>query len=139
MFYNIYHNIYHNINAMLGVVFHTLKGVPGLSSLGSKIIDVAKVLDMSHRRRLFCIFDSEYPFTLKITYNEPKSTWHISPVVGRYTGAAFHPSVDLTQTLTKRYSSLDEVQKEIDEIKLKQLKLAEYAKKIEQDILNSDK
>ena len=108
-----------------GILKHTLRGLNGWSLLCIKEIDVMKVVEIAHRRRLFCIFDREYPWTLTIEYNEP--TESIEPV---YTtgGAGFTISVELTQSITKRYQTERQVLTEISQIKRKQAGMIEWQK-----------
>ena len=54
------------MSLLRGVVFHTLKGIDGYSSLNYSKIDVAKVVDITWRKRLFCIHDREQKFMVEI-------------------------------------------------------------------------
>ena len=104
-----------------GVFFYTLKGINGLSSLSISRIDIAKVMSLAYRKRLFCIFDREYPFTLQITYNEPKTVTTASPVFGKHNGGVvLHRHTEQEQLITKRYMSEKDVVAEINEITKRQ-------------------
>lgn len=104
-----------------GVFFHTLKGINGLSYLNISCIDISKIKSMTYRRRLFCIFEKDYPFTLEIIYKEPKTEIRINPVLaGNNVGAGLHQYTSFTQIITKRYKCENDVFDEIKEIKRKE-------------------
>jgi hypothetical protein len=79
-------------------VSHILSGIDGWSFLFIRIIDVNKVINIKYYKRLFCVFENEYKYTLKITYDEP---FNYSSI--------FLP----TSKLTKRYKTEMECQNEI--------------------------
>ena len=112
---------------MQGLIFHTLKGIRGWSSLNISTIDVHKVINIEHKKRLFCLFDRQYPYSLEIVYNEPTEIPAVAPVFNPRSHAGVGHVVlhntYLTQTITKRYATEKEVQTEIAEIEAKQEKL----------------
>jgi len=69
---------------MKGIIFHTLKGINGWSFLKLQKIDVCKILNIKYNKKLFCIFDYEYKYTLEIEieYLEPNKNFYIKPVYG---------------------------------------------------------
>jgi hypothetical protein len=82
------------------------------------------------------IFDRTHPYTLQITYSEPIERLMAAPVIGGQGGTAIVKQVDLTQYITKRYTTLDEVENEISEIIKKQEQLINVGKSI---VINIDK
>ena len=118
------------------LIFHNLKGIKAWSNLSISKIDVAKVINLSYHKRLFMIFDRTHPYTLQITYSEPIERLMAAPVIGGQGGTAIVKQVDLTQYITKRYTTLDEVENEISEIIKKQEQLINVGKSI---VINIDK
>lgn len=54
-------NIYRHNHQMTGFMRHALKGIDGWSELQKRHIDVSKIIEVSYRKRLFCILDRQYP------------------------------------------------------------------------------
>ena len=120
-----------------GLLHHTLSGIRGFSYLGHSTIDVAKVLNVSYRKRLFMIFDREYPYTLVISYKNILTTTSVSPVF--VNGQVGHVYGSLTTTesiITKRYKGKREVFNEIQEIERKQKALESMGKKLSEILKN---
>lgn len=86
-----------------GIIFKTLKGRKGFLSYDISTIDVGLVLDMHCERRLFCIFDRDYPYELDIKYHLPPSNINTS----RFTH----------QIISRRYKNEKEAHDEMSEIK----------------------
>ena len=54
---------------MSPTLYHTFRGfVRGWSEFHINPIDIRKIIKISHRKRLFCIIDREYKYTLDIIY-----------------------------------------------------------------------
>lgn len=125
---------------MIGMIFHTLKGIAGWSILSISKIDIYKIKKIYYKKRLFCIFNREYPYNLIIIYNEPRSTVNFAPGInfnGEFT-TSMVDSVSLTVNITKRYKTEIEVKNEIKEIQIKQNKIKLFQKKIESQINKMD-
>jgi hypothetical protein len=60
-----------------------------------------------------------YPYTLTIEYSLPRQTWIFTPVIGGR-GGSIVPLTELTQTITRRYETEEDVKKVISEINHKQ-------------------
>lgn len=89
---------------------HVLNGVAGWSiGSGVKKIDASKVKNMTYRKRLFRVFNRDKPFSLEIEY---------------YFGNKLMPFN--YYTITKRYSSEMEVQREIRTIAYKKYKYHQH-------------
>ena len=118
-----------------GIVYHTLKGVPGLSSLSLNVIDVAKVLEMSWHKRAFCIQQREFPFTLHMTYKHGKTYLTPAPVfTANGFGTALQTAYSPTQPLTRRYATEEDIKQEIEMIEKKQKLLRQYNYKIQEQL-----
>lgn len=106
-------------------MFHVLKGIRGWSNLNITKVDVAKIKNISYHSRLFMLMDREYPYTLYIEYAEPKESLRPIPVHGSNGSVnyIYITQVELTQTITKRYSRVEEVEEEIAQITFKQNEL----------------
>lgn len=128
---------------MFPTLYHTFKGfVKGLSSFHINPIDVRKVIDINYRKRLFCIFDTEYKYTLKIKYFNPRSILSSNIITSNgHIGIGFYNEYVETSEMTLRYKTEKEAIDEIDKIKKIQkiisqfdieqnLKLEEFAKSI---------
>ena len=103
---------------MSPTLFHQLKHhTKGWSSFYVNPIDVRKVISISWNPRLFCIFDQDYPYTLRIKYYNPRSVEIASPVIsGGHTGIAFTEKYEENSYITIRYKTENEVHQEINEI-----------------------
>jgi hypothetical protein len=109
---------------MNATLLHNLKShVKGWSSFYVNPIDIRKVIDISYNKRLFCIFDSEYKYTLRIEYYNPRSEITTSPVfTSRGSGVAITESYKEISIMTIRYKTKNEINQEINEIyKLKNI------------------
>lgn len=103
---------------MQNVLFHTLKGINGLSKLQLTTIDVGKVIEMSWRRRKFAIFDQDHMYSLTIEYAEPEKQ-NVSPVlVNGHIGINIPMEKDF-QFITKRYRTEEDCVAEINIINKK--------------------
>ena len=118
---------------MNGLIFHTLRGIKGWSYLSISKIDVFKIKKINYRKRLFCIFDRDYPYTLEIEYDEPNEYYTLAPVFGgNRSSSAIVKQVDLTQIITKRYKTEFEIKIELNELEHKQNKI----NKFQQELIN---
>ena len=84
-----------------------LKGISGWSLLKLNIVDVTKIEGFNLEKRMFKMFDREYPFTLTVWYYEKTAFKYDS------------------YRIKKRYKTLDEAQNEINEIFKKQQQLCD--------------
>ena len=121
---------------MNGLIFHTLKGIRGEYIYK---MDVYKILNVKYKKRLFCIFDRDYPYDLEIEYNEPIKCDTIETT---YTNKGFiyvpMSKVHLTQFINNRYKTEIDVKNEINEILIKQNKIKLLRKKLIDSIDNID-
>ena len=122
------------------MIFHTLKGIKGWSTLSIQKIDIYKIKEIYYKKRLFCIFNRDHPYNLIIIYNEPRTTIDFAPGInfnGGFTTSMVE-STSLTVNITKRYKTEIEVKNEIKEIQMKQNKIKLFQKKIESQINKMD-
>jgi hypothetical protein len=123
------------MNLPKNIIFHTFRGINGLSGTNSNKLDVAGIKDIKYYKRLFCIFDGDHPYTLRITYNLDNSKTTITEnSIGLLVGLYFllgSGNSDTDTIITRRYQSIRDCQYEMDEIKTKQNKL----KKINDDLI----
>jgi hypothetical protein len=104
---------------MSPTLFHQLKHhVKGWSSFYVNPIDVRKVISISWHPRLFCIFNQDYPYTLKIKYYDPRNVTIANPVFtsGGHTGIALTNIYEEHSYMEIRYKTENEVHQEINEI-----------------------
>jgi len=123
------------MNRLAGVLFHTLKGSPGWSDLAIKNIDIARVISVSHNKRLFKIFDRDKPYTLDIEYYLPSVRSGVAPSFGRHVSITVYSEPVVEHNITKRYETKELVLKEIKDINNKIKKLDDYTNKISSDIM----
>lgn len=94
---------------------HHLKGINGNSFLKLSIINVSQVSEISYHKRLFSIFNRDYPYTLTIKYDVPS----LIPIKitsgesGVYGGVC---EVKKLHYITKRYKNASECEEEIQKI-----------------------
>ena len=114
------------------LIFHNLKGISGYSWLKLSKIDIGLVLNVHYKKRLFTILDREYPWTLIIDYNYDKEFYRKRKYShGYYTGTALIKETDLTQAITRRYKSEQEVKDEIEQILQKYDQITDLIKTIQ--------
>ena len=126
---------------MTATFHHTLKGIPGWSSLSIQTVDVRKVLEMEWAHRLFMLRDRDHPLTLRIKYLDPHSEANVTPVfVGGKMGISVTDSYVQDSIITKRYRTEQDLMNDFREIErlkkiiasyddIEQKRLQEFAKK----------
>lgn len=99
---------------------------PGWSHLNLSELDVRKVMSIDYHKRLFCLFDRDHPYTLRIEYYNPRSTFGFAPVLGGRGG--FVPTNDYEESsmITKRYMTAKDAIADIIEIERLQTIIAQY-------------
>lgn len=100
-----------------GLFMKTLKGSRGWSHLQLEQIDISRVIDVNYRKRTFCIFDRDRPYTLDIKYHYPKDEIKINPIIGGKGGFVVSESVKNDHMITRRFRTESEVIAEVKEIR----------------------
>lgn len=125
------------------VFFQLSKHVRGWSRFYEQSLDVRKIKSTSYRKRLFCFFDREYPYTLSIKYHNITEELKLIPVVsnnGTFSAGLTTQHKD-TSLMTVRYKNLDDLQKDIKSIEELKNKINlfdnEQNKKLEDYIKNN--
>jgi hypothetical protein len=119
-------------NLLKGFIYHNLYGINGWSIKQNSNLDVAKIIDIYHHKRLFCLLDRDHKYTLNIIYSEISVSNSISPVVttNGIGAAVFVPRIDTEYIITKRYKTEQECIGEITNINNKINKIKNYMDKI---------
>ena len=106
---------------MYKIIYHTLKGTNGWSNLQLQTVDINKVIEIGYSKRLFMIFDRDYPYNLIIKYENIHNNSIITPTVILGGGIGLTQSfyTETSSIITKRYKSQKDV---LDEIKAIQYK-----------------
>lgn len=127
------------MNRIAAVCFHKLKGSSGWSECNLKTIDVAKILEMDYRQRLFCFWDRDKPYTIEVTYYQPHTKSSLAPTyyAGGFGTTSYNETI-LERSITKRYSSEALVQQEIEDIEKKMTKLDGLARKLALHFIDED-
>lgn len=97
------------------LLFHKLKGINGWSFQTLQNIDVGKIINIKYSKRLFVLFDREYPYTLSIKY----LITHEKPP---YTDFTIKQKMGI-QCITKRYKNKAELEDDVKQIMKKQQEL----------------
>ena len=123
---------------MKPILYHTLKNfVRGWSKFYINPIDIRKITNIYYNKRLFCIFDPEYEYTLRINYYNPRIEYIINNIV-IYSIYNYTPFINIPYIseqyveesyMTLRYKTECEVKKEIEKIKKLQDKIKEFDRK----------
>lgn len=111
-----------NFNGIPGIIFHNLRGKPGWSNLQIRNLDVALITHVSYHKRLFCIFDSDCPWTLQVQYALPRTTY-MTPVItvpGTHIGTTVGQAIQEKQFITVRFPSKEDCDAEVKAIHMKQ-------------------
>lgn len=116
-------------NRMKGILSYKLKGKYGWSSYQPDIIDVADIISLSYKKRLFCLLDKESPYTLNI------ECFHITSKTSRGTGLTFIPRNNFKSIITRRFKTVVEIEKQINILSNYQNLLDNYAIKIRNKLL----
>lgn len=116
---------------MLPTLHHTLKNFVNRGINFPNPIDVRKVIDITHRKRMFCIFDPDYLWIMNIEYDNPINTVSVLPVISANgsVGVALAREYEPSSIITLRYKSLLEIENEKSEIK----RLQEIIKKYDEE------
>jgi hypothetical protein len=122
------------MNRFPGILFHTLKGINGWSNFSLKELDVAKIMSISYRERLFKIFDRDEPYSLEISYNHTIENTSVAPVfTGGKIGFSLYQKTTIEQSITKRYQTKKDVDLEFSEINHKMKKLDLLSEKLRRE------
>ena len=110
---------------------YTLKHhVKSYSGLYINPLNIRNIISIYYRERLFCIFDCDYKYSLKLEYYKPHNESNESLVLGTGgIGIAFTNEYVETDTMTVRYKTENEVKQEIQEM----IKLHNYVKKYDNE------
>ncbi len=110
--------------------------VKGWSRFSPKVINAGQVISSSISKRMFCLLDRDYPFTLSITYYHPQhqllpgsAITSIIPV--------FVWGTKSIHTITRRYRTLGECLAEQEGIVNKQDALQGYYQKLADTLMAS--
>ena len=116
---------------MSGTILYTLKHhVKSYSGLYINPLNIRNIISIYYRERLFCIFDCDYKYSLKLEYYKPHNESNESLVLGTGgIGIAFTNEYVETDTMTVRYKTENEVKQEIQEM----IKLHNYVKKYDNE------
>ena len=108
---------------MPSTLYHTFKNfVRGWSGYHISRVDIRKISNVKYHKRLFCIFDAEYEYTLFFSYYNPHSELAVAPIIGGKGGIVLTSEYSETSTVTLRFKTLKDVNAEIDSInKLKHM------------------
>lgn len=101
------------MTALKGILFHIPSGLSGNSLHFVRKLDVAKITDVSYRKRLLRIRKRLYPYTMRVHYKYDDK-----------------PGIIYTNSITFRYRTEKEIQDEIEHINKKQKQLESYKDKI---------
>lgn len=103
--------------------------VKGWSDFYINPVDVRKVLSISHRERLFCLFDRDYKYTMDIGYANPANVSKMVPVFTTR-GVGFAPTsqfdMDNVSMMTVRYKTMKDLDEDRSEILRLQKLLEKY-------------
>lgn len=122
---------------LAGILFHILRhdSVPGWSKMQITSLDVAKIIKVDYSPRFFRIWNREYPYTLHITYAEPRKELAIAPTfTTNNVGATLYNDLELTSIISRRYKSEQHCKEEINEIFRKQGLLDKYIQRLRDKI-----
>lgn len=113
---------------MTPTLHHTLKNFVNRWNKFSNPIDVRKVIDITYRKRMFCIFDPDYLYIMNIKYEKPRYKDTISPIIllNGYVGLAFTTRYEPSSNIIIRYKTLLEIENEKLEIKRLQEIIKKY-------------
>lgn len=120
---------------MTPTLFHYLgHHVSGWSHFYTNPLDIRRIISITYHKRLFCIFDTKYKYTMKIKYN---GVGTMSPSSIEVSKKKFYTNIPDRfvnfNCMSVRYESEQEIIKEIDKIKDLQDIIIKYD--YEQDIL----
>jgi hypothetical protein len=92
--------------------------VRGWSEFYTNPLDIRKIINISYHKRLFCLWDSEYKYSVTITYSNPRSVNTNSPVItlGGNVGMSLTTGYRDKSIMTVRYKTENEVLEVIDNI-----------------------
>lgn len=106
------------------LIFHELSLPFGWGNQEIRNLDLAKIINVSYRRRLFCLLQQDRPYTLCIDYKHKTTSTGVAPVIvaGGRAGMSFYEKTDNEIVITCR-GTLDEITSEHNEIMKKMKRL----------------
>lgn len=105
---------------MTATLFHRfMYYVRGWSRFHVNPIDVRRIINIRYRKRLFCITDRAFKFTLEIEYYEPRSKPPTPmPVINGYFKVdPISYAYDKPRLMTLRYKSEYQIKRQIEMVK----------------------
>lgn len=125
------------------IFFQLSDHIRGWSRFYEQSLDVRKIKSISYRKRLFCLLDRDYPYTLSIKYHNITNESTLIPVItsNGTIGVGSSTYYKDTSLMTTRYKNLDDLQKDIKSIEELKNKINlfdnEQNKKLEDYIKNN--
>ena len=121
-----------SIRRIAGIFSYELKGVQGRFFIKS---NVANIICINGYKRMFCILDKNYCYSLQIECSNIETKAYRALVIAPFgVGLAFIP--EKTILIDLRFKTEEEMNSEIDEIEEKQKLLDELAQKTRNKLLN---
>lgn len=117
-----------------GIVFHTLSRpfIQGWSAKALTTFDVARVMTIRVRPRLWCLFNQEYPICLAVKYHLPENDWNLG--ITSHGHVAFVHGATSEHTVTNRFKTVEDAEYEKNEIFRLQGRLQEWQTEQEKKI-----
>lgn len=124
------------MNRMTGVIWHTLGGSSGWAGVDHWKLDVGRIVSTGVRKRVWCFFDRDLPWSLDIYYYQPEQSLTVLPALNFRSGpgVAFGWRTDLEKLVTRRFASEKEIKDEISKIVQKQKDLDTLAHNLRESL-----
>ena len=123
------------LSGIQGVVFHSFQGkLAWWGASNTSLLDVAKVCEIYHKKRLFKIFDRECDYKVVVSYRDPRDGY-IWGVEGLSLIPVISYGCRATHTVSRRFATEEAAMAEIAEIAEKKEKLDRYTAGILSKIL----
>lgn len=125
------------------IFFQLSDHIRGWSRFYEQSLDVRKIKSISYRKRLFCIFNIDHPYTLSIKYHNITNESTLIPVItaNGTIGVGSSTNYKDTSLMTVRYKNLVDLQKDMKSIEELKDKINsfdnEQNKKLEEFIKNN--
>jgi hypothetical protein len=90
-----------------------------------RVLKDSQIINVTERKRMFCIFDKDKPYTGIVTYKpDPVAMW----ISGEFLGRKIISSVNRNITISYRYATLAELQNDLNTTQQQHNITTEYKK-----------
>jgi hypothetical protein len=82
-----------------------------------RILNDSQIINVRERKRMFCIFNKDKPYTVLVTYKlNPVSMWISMWILDEFLGRKIISSANRNITISYRYATLEKARSDLNKI-----------------------